>query len=373
MQAMRSKIIPFVALFAFALEARAAIELSDGIKVIPTATAGVQFNDNLFLSSTNETSETMWVLSPGVIVTSGEGATNSTQFSYSEQFQLYSDNSGLNTSLSLLDLSSTYDDGKMKIGVNAWFHQANQATRDVRGASLVNRNLSHAAITDEVEWSDKSSVLVGFTYDDTNYKPAGYRDWQWLEVPVKYYWKYQPKLDFSAGVRYRSNKVDGTGYDSNELFYSVGARGEITPKLIGEVSVGYISFDPDVGQSKSSIGLDASLALALTPKSSLNFSASNRYGYGAVGDSYRIASIGGGFNTALTTDFSLAGSLAYNQYDYNTSTRKDDFWTGNVSATYAINHNLSVNGTYSYSNNDSDLPVATFKNSILALSATFQF
>ncbi len=372
---MRSKIIPFVVLAAFALKAQAAIELSDGVKVIPTATAGVQFNDNLFLTPSNETNETMWVLAPGVAITSGEGAVNSTRFSYSEQFQLYSDNNDLNTSLSLVDLVSTYDDGKMKIGVNAWFHQANQATRDLSNkTSLINRNLLHAAINDEVEWSEKSSVLVGVTYDKTDYKPANYRDWQWFEIPVKYYWKVQPKLDLSAGVRYRSNKISGAGaIDSNELFYSVGARGEITPKLIGEVSVGYVSFDPDAGKSQGSIGLDANFALALTPKSSLNFAASNRYGYGAVGDSYRIASISGGFNTALTTDFTLAGSLAYNQYDYNASTRQDDFWSGNVSATYAINQNLSVNGTYSYSNNDSDLPVATFKNSILALSATFQF
>ncbi len=371
---MRSKFTLLAILSVSALGARAAIELDDGIKVIPSVSAGVQFNDNLFLSSTNETSETLWTLAPAVSVVSGEGAVNSTTFSVSEQFQLYSDNSGLNTNLTLVDLASTYDDGKMKIGVNAWFHQANQATREIRGAVLAERDLIHASVLDEVQWSDKSSVLVGVTYDDTNYKPAGYRDWQWIEVPVKYYYKYLPKLDFSAGVRYRSNKIDGTGaIDSNEIFYSVGARGEITPKLVGEVSVGYVSFDPDAGQSKGSIGLESSLTFALTPKSSLNFAASNRYGYGAVGDSYRIATLSGGFNTALTTDLSLIGSLSYNQYDYNTTKRTDDYWTGQIGANYAISHNLSVNGTYVYSNNDSDLPTANFKNSILALSATFQF
>jgi hypothetical protein len=371
---MRSKFTLLAILAVSAIGARAAIELSDGIKVIPTATAGVQFNDNLFLSSTNEQDETLWILAPGVVVTSGEGAVNNTRFSYNEQFQLYSDNSSLNTSLSLLDLSSNYDDGKMKIGVLAWFHQANQATRDIRGATLVNRDLVHAAITDEVEWSDKSSVLVGVAYDNTNYKPASYSDVQWVEVPVKYYYRYQPKLDFSAGVRYRSNKISGAGSnDSNELFYSVGARGEITPKLVGEVSVGYVSFDPDAGKKQGSIGLDADLTFALTPKSGLTFGASNRYGYGSQGDSYRISTISGGFNTALTTDLRLGGSLGYNKYDYNASNRQDDFWSGQISATYDVSRSLSVNGSYNYSNNDSDLPIATFKNSILALSATFQF
>jgi hypothetical protein len=92
-----------------------------------------------------------------------------------------------------------------------------------------------------------------------------------------------------------------------------------------------------------------------------------------VGDSYRVSSISGGFNTAITSAFTLAGSLAYSKYDYNDATRTDDFWTSQVSATYDISHNLSVNGTYSYSNNDSDYAPVNFKNSILALSATFQF
>jgi hypothetical protein len=361
-------------LAASAVGARAAIELSDGIKVIPSVTAGVQFNDNLFLSPNNETDETMWILSPGVAITSGEGAVNSTRFSYSEQFQFYSDNNDLNTSLSLVDLVSKYDDGKMKIDLKAWLHQANQASRGLPSAVLINRDLIHAEVNDEVEWSDKSSVLVGLGYDNTNYKPASYRDSQWFEVPVKYYYKYQPKLDFSAGVRYRSNKISGaSGADSSEVFYSVGARGEITPKLVGEVSVGYITFDPDAGKSQSSIGLDSNLTFSLTPKTSLNLTASNRYGYGAFGDSYRISTISGGFDTALTNDFHLAGSLGYTKYDYNFTIRQDDFWTGQLSATYDISHSLSVNGTYSYANNDSDLPVATFKNNILALSATFQF
>jgi hypothetical protein len=373
---MKSKLLLATsALLTLASLAHAAYDLDNGVKIIPNGIAGVQFNDNVFLSQSNETSDTIWVLSPGVSVVAGEGALNTTTFSFNEQFQFFSDDSNLNSNLAIADFSSRFDDGKMKIAIDAWLHQANQATRDIRNATdLVDRDLLHGAISDEVQWTDKSSVKVGATYNSTNYKPAGYRDWTYFEVPVQYYYKYLPKLDLSAGIKYRKNTIGGAGsVDSDEAFYNVGARGEITPKLTGEIQVGYIQFNPDSGKSKSSIGLLSQFAFALTQKSAITFGASNQYGYGAQGDSYRTTSVFGGANVALSNDFQVSGQIAYNKFDYSTSTRKDDFWSGLVSATYSINRELSVNGTWAYANNDSSLTGADFKNNVLAVSGTYKF
>lgn len=373
---MKSKLLfATSSLLAAASLAHAAYDLDNGVKVIPNVTAGVQFNDNVFLNQSNETSDTIWVLSPGVSVVAGEGALNTTNFSFNEQFQFFSDDSNLNANLAIADFASRFDDGKMKIAIDAWFHQANQATRDLSNKTdLVDRNLIHAAISDEVKWTDKSSVKVGVAYDDTAYKPAGYRDWQWFEVPAQYFYEVQPKLDLSAGIKYRKNTIGGAGsVDSDEMFYNVGARGEITPKLTGEIQVGYIQFNPDAGKSKSSIGLLSQFAFALTQKSAITFGASNQYGYGAQGDAYRTTSVFGGANIALSNDFQVSGQLAYNKFDYSTSTRKDDFWSGLVSATYSINRELSVNGTWAYANNSSTLTGADFKNNVLAVSGTYKF
>ena len=114
-------------LLAAAGLAHAAYDLDNGVKVIPTVSAGAQYNDNVFLNQSNKTSDTIWVLSPGVSVVAGEGALNTTNFSYSEQFQFFSDDSNLNANLAIADFSSRFDDGKMKIAIDKALAEADAA------------------------------------------------------------------------------------------------------------------------------------------------------------------------------------------------------------------------------------------------------
>lgn len=371
---MRTKLSLLAVSSALALTAQAAMDFGNGVKVIPNATASVDFNDNLFLSSTNEQDETILRLTPGVFVSVGEGAVNTAQFSYNEQFQIYNDNDNLNTSLSLVDFVSRYDDGKMKFGIDAWWHEANQATRDIiNQSSLIKRELAHAGVSDEVKFTEKTSGKIGIAYDSTDYNPAGYTDWKWWEIPVNYYYQVQPKLDLSLGFRYRSNEVGGSGVDSDELFYSVGVRGELSPKLTSEISAGYVQLKPDSGKDEGAFGLDGSLKLAVSPKTNLSVVASNRYGYSAQGDAYRIGGIGANFDTAITTAFIVKAGVAYNTFRYLASKRDDDFWVGTLAATYTLNEHVEFGASYNYSNNDSSLAAANFKNNIFSLSASLRY
>ncbi|MEJ1973811.1 MAG: outer membrane beta-barrel protein [Lacunisphaera sp.] len=371
---MRSKLSLISASAVLALTAHAAIDVGNGVKLVPNVITSIDFNDNLFLTQNNEEDDTIFRLSPGILISSGDGALNTTTFSYNEEFQFYSSNSDLNTSLSLVDLISRYDDGKMKINIDAWFHEANQATRDLHAlATLIKRDLEHASISDEVKWTDKSSVKLGFIYDNTNYKPSAYTDWEYLDVPVQYFYAVLPKLDLSVGLRYRQNNLGVNGIDSNELFYNVGVRGEITPKLTGEVQVGYIQLQPDTGKDQDAFGLRANLAFAVSPKTNLYLDAHNNYGYSAVGDAYRDGGIAGSFDTALNANFKLKGSAFWNNYEYSNSKRSDDYYGGQVSGVYAFNEHAEVKATYTYSKNDSNRSGLSFNDSIISLSATLQY
>ncbi len=371
---MRSKLSFLAISAALALAAHAAIDLGNGIQLVPNVITSVDFNDNLFLTQNNAQSETLFRVSPGVLFSTGDGALNTTTFSYNEQFQFYSDNTDLNDNLALVDLVSRYDDGKMKIDLDGSFHQANQATRDTHAiASLVKRDLEHAAINDEVKWTDKSSVKLGFLFDKTDYKPAGYRDWQYLDVPVQYFYEVQPKLDLSLGFKYRQNNISGNGLDSDEYFYNVGVRGEITPKLTGEVQVGYIQFHPDAGKDDGAFGLKANFTLAVSPKTNLHFDANDQYGYGAVGDAYSTLGFNGSFDTAINANFKLKGSAFWNNYDYLYSTRNEDYYGGQIAGTYTFNEHAEVTASYTYSDNSSNLNGLSFTNSIFSLSATLRY
>lgn len=371
---MRSKLSVLAASAALALTASAAIDLGNGVKVVPNVISSVDFNDNLFLAPSNEQDETLIRLSPGILFSMGDGALNTAQFSYNEEFQFYSDESDLNTSLSLLDFSSSYDDGKMKISAAAWFHEANQATRDVSSVStLVKRQLTHGAISDEVKFTEKSAVKVGLVYDNTDYNPSAYTDWQWVEIPVSYYYQVQPKLDASLGLRYRQNNLDGLGIDSDEFFYNIGLRGELTPKLTGEVQAGYIQLNPDAGDSQQAFGLKANLTFAVSPKTNLYLDATNQFGYSAGGDGYRNGGIRASFDTAISAQVKLKGNVFWNNYDYTTTGQNDDYFGGQVAGTYTFNEHAEFTASYTYSDNDSNRASQSFTNSIFSLAATLKY
>jgi hypothetical protein len=224
-----------------------------------------------------------------------------------------------------------------------------------------------------VKWTEKTSANAGIVYSNTDYQSATYTDWKYFEVPVNYYYSVLPKLDVSAGLRYKSNNVSGTGIDSKEMFYNLGVRGELTPKLTSEIQVGYITLNPDSGRNQTAFGLKANLAFALTLKSSLYLEATNQFGYSGAGQAYKAGAVSLRFETELTNAFKLSGNVFWNTFDYTTTTQNDDFTGGQIAGTYIFNEHAELRASYTYSDNDSNIPVQSFKNSIVSLAATFKY
>ena len=353
--------------------AHAAFDLGNGASLAVTADAGVKYNDNIFLSSSNAKSDSIIDLAPGLSLQVGGESLLQSTLSFSEDFQHYTDTSNLDTGLAKADLISAYDDGKMKLNVNAWFHQANQATRDVRGGNfLARRDLIHGDVTDEVALTEKTSVSAGAGWDDTDYKRAGYVSWQWWELPLKYYYKIEPKLDLSAGFRYRNNELDAGGLDSTEYFYSIGARGELAPKAEGEVNIGLNQQRLARGGTREGLGIDSSVNYEVSPKSTVLFGIRNGYGYSSGGDSYRDFGLNGGFSSNISDNLRVSATLGYDKYSYITG-QKDDFYQGQLGGTYLVNANVSVTGSYTYAKDKSNFPGASFKNNIFGVSAALRF
>jgi hypothetical protein len=362
------------ALVGAATQVNAAYKLGSDSELFVTATAGVQYNDNILLTQNGTKSDTIFDAAPGLLAIWGQSSDVKGQASFSEDFSAYSSNSGLNSSLAKFDLTNKYDSGVSKVDFDGWFHQVDQATRDVRGAgTLVHRDLSHAALSGENEISSKTSIKLGFAYDNTDYKPVGYTDWQWYEIPLNYYYKVEPKLDVSAGIRYKDNQLGKGGIDSKEYYYNVGARGELAPKLIGEFSVGLNSRKLNGIGTKNEFGLESNFSYAYSPKTAFTFGANNDFGYSAGGGAYKTFGLNGGIDAAISSDLKVDGTLAYSRYSYSTTSQRDDYYTGQVSATYLLNGYVSLTGAYAYSDDSSNLAGASFKNNILSVSATFRY
>lgn len=338
-----------------------------------TARAAVQYNDNLLLSNTGEISDTILELDPGLAVTFGQNALNQGTFAIDENFKVYSDHDSLNTQLFHGLFVSRFDDGVTKVDVDLHYQQLDQATRDARGPVLAKRDIAHAGVLVENSLTEKTSIKGGVIYDDTNYKPVTYVDWQYFQVPINYYYKVLPKLDIGAGFQYQDNQMGKGGTDSKTYFYNVGGRGEIAPKLTGEFYVGLSQNKLDVGPTQNTVGVHANFTYAATAKTNVLFGATNDYGYSGAGDPYRESGLNAGFDAKISEQVTITGRAYYYHYSYTTTGQRDDYTQGQIGVTYLIKQDFTVTGAYSIADDNSNLPTASFTNNILSVSASYRF
>jgi hypothetical protein len=348
----------------------------DNSELFFTGTVNIAYNDNIFLSHDNEQSALIFDFIPGLSYESGKDTSiEQTRISVSEDFQEYADGKSFSNQLANAELFSRYDDDKMKLSFDGSFLQADQPEVGLQNLGyLEERDITNLNGTGEVQLTDKSSVGGSVIYSDTDYANSGFTNWSYFEVPVDYYWKVEPKLDLSAGFRYRDNTVGTGGVDSQDYYYNVGARGEFAPDLTGEIDVGYNQANFDRGGTQNGLGADSKFIYAYSPKTSVTVSLNDDYGYGANGGSgYRQPSASVGVNTALTEQWSFNAQVEYAQYQYIASPQRDDFYTAGVGLAYTVNRNISFRAAYNFAEDSSNIAGDSFRNNIVTFSASIRY
>lgn len=344
------------------------VAIGDGAELFLTGGLTVRADDNIFLTEKSE-SDLIFDITPGVDITFGKDAQLKGALTLSHMFTNYSDNSNLNTNLFSGDFFTRYDDGKMKLGFNIGYHELNQNSVDIRG--LTRRDTFAAGGNAEVEVSAITSVAAGLQFNHENYKRANYTDADSLTIPLDFYYKWTPKVDLSVGYRYRDYRVDNLGDDSTDHFFNVGGRGEFSPKLTGKFAVGLNTRNLDRGGDETQLGLDASVAYEISPKTSLQVGASNDFGTSPGGEQQKNFTLNGMVMTKLTEEWSINAGLSYRAIDYGT--RTDDFIEGTLGASYIVNANVRVVGGYTYRNYSSDIRGSDFENNVFSVGANLRY
>lgn len=347
--------------------------IGDGAELFLTGTLGIRADDNVLLSEANEQDDLIFDITPGIDLTFGKDAQVKGSLTLGINFSSYSDKSELNTELFNGAFRSNYDDGKLKMGFNLSYAEISQNTVDARptDGKLTRHDLFTTGGNAEVEISQITSVGAGITFVHDKYKSRGFTDSDSLTVPLDVYYKWTPKVDLSFGYQFRDYQVDTGGSDSTDHFFNVGARGEFTPKLTGKFRVGVTNRDLDVGGDESTLGLDASFGYEISPKTSLNFGASNDYGTSPQGQQQRNTSINVSVNSKLTADWSANAGVSWRAIDY--STRTDDFTEITLGANYTVNANVTVIGGYAYRHNESKQAGGSFTANVFSIAANFRY
>ena len=188
----------------------------------------------------------------------------------------------------------------------------------------------------------------------------------------------KPFVEVGADTRKHDLQFDRDGYqrDSNALTPKVGSTFEITRKLTGEVSVGYLvrHFEDARLQDLRGVIFDASLKWAATGLTTATLTASSR------GDETVVP----GWSGALRRDFGVQVDHALRRWliwtvragygldDYVGSDRADKRMSLGSALTYKFNRELSLKGEYRYDQTRSNVAGVDYSANVFLIGLKLQ-
>lgn len=354
------------------------VSLGDGVDLFFNGSTTLQYVDNLFYAdkAVNPV-ENDWVflVRPGLELRAGRPGTPA-QFSLfvDNEWKTYISRSDLDRDNASVRAMFSYDTDRTKVSARGSWMQTDQSTFDIRLPNqLVLRDISEFNARAEHELSAKTAVAVGFGFYQQDFRVdvAGYRDHEFVSVPVDLYYRYSPKLDLSVGYRWRDTNVTG-GFGSKDHFFNVGARGEVLPKVTGTVRVGAQRRSPDFGASSTTMGLETDLTWSPSPKTAVNLSLDRDFATSGAGGSTRSMRSGLSVNHQFSSFVGGYAFLNLTNTDY-AGGRSDDTYTGGFSMTYAPTNFLRLSAGYAYQENESNTGGLNYENHILNVSASLRF
>jgi len=373
MQLVRLSVLALV--IAAGSSAAPFLAIGDGAELFVTGVVGVRADDNIFLSKDAQ-SDVIFDVNPGLELAFGRNAQLNGSLKLVDNFANYTDNSSLNSQLFTGEFTTKFDDGKMKLGFAAKYHELNQNQFDIRstvvggGRSFIRRDAFSASGTSEVELSQLTSVGAGVTFEQNRYKRTGFSNLESLNIPVDFFYRWSPKLDLSLGYRFRDSRVV-IGQDSTDHFFNVGARGELSPKLTGRFAVGVTTRNQQVGSSDSLLGLESSFRYAVSPKTDLDFGFANDFGTSPRGQREKNFSANATLSSRIAEEWSVSAGGSWRSINY--SGRTDGYLEAQLGTSYIVSANLRIAGFFTHRDYTSDVRLFEFKNNIFSISANFRY
>ncbi len=347
--------------------------VGDNAELFVTAGAMVQSDDNIYLGAAAK-SDTIYSFTPGLDLVFGKGSATTGDAYYNEEFRRFSSHTKQNTDLATVGAKADYSNGLTKASFNASYAEIAQ---NQIGATLTSdiarRNVTNLGGSTEFSVSEKTKVSIGVNYVKTDYVPTAFISSDIVSVPVDVYYEANPKLDWSLGYGYRSSKLSGNADDNQDNFFNLGARGEFTPKLSGQIRVGVTERTFNRAGNQSLFGMQGNLTYQFSEKTTLQFNASNDFANAGTGESTKNLSFGGSVSSKLTEQWAINAGINWRSIGY--PTRTDDYVEGSVGATYIYNNYFNVTATYTYRNNSSNKASAgsEFTNNVFALGANVRY
>jgi polysaccharide biosynthesis protein VpsM len=335
------------------------MDFGDNAQLHFLATGEANYESNLFLRSTNRASDIYFVFSPGLELRLAQEGAASAVVRYQHRFTAFRNYSELDDDFADFDMQARYNSGVVLGSAYANYKQLASNTVDAnRDGVLIKRSQSNAGVSARYEISELTAVKVGVDYTKLDYEDDFYTDYKSYSIPVTFFYKVRPKIDLTAGARYRNTDTShalGMVPDYKDLYYFVGAVGEFfSPVIFADVSVGYQKRDyKGTNLDLSSASYDITFIYTGDPKTTYYAGISRDYRTSAInGTAYAFTSVSLGARYRMSQFIGLNAGLVYGESEYQQSPRAEDILMLNLGASYHPNDYLTLSASYGYSNVD---------------------
>ena len=363
------------------------ISLGSNTSLAFTAELGARHDDNIFLTTADKVGDTILTVVPGFDFRYGTNSLAHGSMQFRETFLKYAQGSAASQSLAYGAADFGYNDGSVTVDGTASYQQLYQNNRDVAALgtqTIFRSNVLDVMTSAETHVTPKTSFKGGLDINSLQYEDAGLIGTRDVSVPLKVYYATTPKVAVSAGFTYEHIQEQHEGPDGKDLYYNLGARGDFTAKLSGEISAGLHARQIGTDPRQELWGFDGSLNYEISPKTTSSLVLSRQFNTSAQGQTLTNSSYALKLSNDPALQWHLSAGVTYQDVEYEPVlvfsgglpvfvTREDNYWEGNLDATFVFSYSLSLSAGYTYRRNNSNLPGAVFSNNIFSLMLDWRY
>jgi hypothetical protein len=344
-----------------------------GFLIFPKVELGTTYDDNVFATENDKEGDFLFQVLPTVRVES-DFSRHLLRFSAGADVARYVDNTSENYIDYFFTGGGRYDvTGDASLSTNVAYRKAHEERGDPDSPSSASEPIEFSRTSADLGYQQRFNRVTGRVgvgaenedYDDVTSVTGGTLDqddrdnWAYFatgQIGYDLYPGYQPFLRFTYTRTEYDEGIEKPDSDTYEAV--VGTTLDLTNLLTGEVFIGYLTRDYDEESFEDFTGLAFGLSLdyAVTQLTSLSANVSHAVeeGFGTTPNPRETSTFRVGIDHELLRNVTLSALAQYKMDDYQNTDQEDDFYLVQASATYNINRNFYLRGTYSYTMRDSN-------------------
>jgi len=354
--------------------------------IFPKIELGTTYDDNVFATENNKEGDFIFQILP-TITAQSDFSRHQLRFSAGADVGRYADQTSENYIDYFVTGAGRYDiSGDSSVRANAAYRQLHEDRGDPDSPNVASEPIEFTRTNAELAYQQRFNRVTGRigigaeneNYDDvasiigTTLNQDNRDRWAYSatgQVGYDLYPGYQPFLRFTYT---RTEYDEGTPKPNSDNYEAViGTTLDLTSLLTGEIFIGYLArnYDEERFENFSGLAYGMKLDYAVTQLTSItgNIERGVDEGFGVAPNPRDRTTFRFGVDHELLRNVVLSAVAQYQMDDYQNTSQQDDFYLLQAGATYNINRNFYLRGTYSYTTRDSNFPGEDYDRNLFLL------